>query len=121
MHGGESAPKIDLTRSSGIRGRRARPCRLVPLTSLGIRCTYLILLIGNDIMMKPVFACLVSFCRLSGFVAAGEANLVRYPDYHAGKITFAYLGDIWTADEDGNHTERLTVHTARDVYPKFSP
>jgi tricorn protease len=72
-------------------------------------------------MMKPVFACLVSFCGLSGFVSAGEAKLVRYPDYHAGKITFAYLGDIWTADEDGNHTERLTVHTARDVYPRFSP
>jgi tricorn protease len=47
--------------------------------------------------------------------------LVRYPDYHAGKVAFAYLGDIWTADEDGKNLQRLTVHKARDVYPRFSP
>ncbi len=72
-------------------------------------------------MMKPISVCLVLFFGVSGFVAAGEAKLVRYPDYHHGTITFAYLGDIWTADEEGKHVERLTVHTARDVYPKFSP
>ena len=44
-----------------------------------------------------------------------------YPDYHAGKIAFAYLGDIWTADEDGKNIQRLTVHKARDIHPRFSP
>jgi tricorn protease len=53
--------------------------------------------------------------------AAREAKLVRYPDYHAGKVAFAYLGDIWTAEESGREIQRLTVHKARDIYPRFSP
>jgi tricorn protease len=52
---------------------------------------------------------------------AGQARLVRYPHYHQGRIVFTYLGDIWTANEDGSNVQRLTVHRARDVYPKFSP
>ena len=31
----------------------------------------------------------------------GPIKLARHPDYHAGKIAFSYLGDIWTANEDG--------------------
>jgi tricorn protease len=50
-----------------------------------------------------------------------RARLVRYPDYHAGRIAFTYLGDIWTADDNGQNVRRLTVHKARDVYPRFSP
>ena len=46
---------------------------------------------------------------------AREARLVRYPDFHDGKVAFAYLGDIWPADEDGKNVQRLTVHKARDV------
>jgi tricorn protease len=53
--------------------------------------------------------------------AANEARLVRYPHYHAGRIAFTYLGDIWTADENGQNVRRLTVNRARDVYPRFSP
>jgi tricorn protease len=56
-----------------------------------------------------------------GFAAAREAKLVRYPDYHYGKVAFAYLGDIWTANDDGTNVQRLTVHKARDIYPRFSP
>ena len=26
----------------------------------------------------------------------------RHPDYHAGKIVFSYLGDIWMVNEDGS-------------------
>ena len=52
---------------------------------------------------------------------AREAKLVRYPHYHQGRIAFTYLGDIWTADENGQNVRRLTVHPARDVYPRFSP
>ena len=54
-------------------------------------------------------------------VAGREAKLVRYPHYHQGKIAFTYLGDIWTADETGQNIKRITVHKARDVYPRFSP
>ena len=32
---------------------------------------------------------------------AGPIKLARMPDYHAGKIAFSYLGDIWVANEDG--------------------
>src|SRR5215208_1793099 len=50
-----------------------------------------------------------------------EARLVRYPHYHNGHIVFSYLGDIWTADENGQNVQRLTVNRARDVYGRFSP
>jgi tricorn protease len=53
--------------------------------------------------------------------ALAEAKLVRYPHYHGGKIVFTYLADIWTADENGQNIRRITVHRARDVYPRFSP
>ena len=50
-----------------------------------------------------------------------EARLVRYPHYHNGRIVFTYLGDIWTADENGQNIQRMTVNRARDVYGRFSP
>ena len=59
---------------------------------------------------------------VAGSVAlAAPVRLARHPDYHAGKITFSYLGDIWVANEDGSNPLRITDHTARDVYPRFSP
>jgi tricorn protease len=51
----------------------------------------------------------------------GPIKLARYPDYHAGKITFSYLGDIWTANEDGTGVLRVTDNLARETYPRFSP
>ena len=54
-------------------------------------------------------------------VLAREARLVRYPHYHDGRIVFSYLGDIWTANENGQNVQRLTVNRARDVYARFSP
>src|SRR6266566_4854540 len=59
------------------------------------------------------------FSTLSAF--GREACLVRYPHYHNGRIVFSYLGDIWTADENGQNVQRLTVNRARDVYARFSP
>lgn len=46
---------------------------------------------------------------------------MRYPHHHAGRIVFTYLGDIWTANESGQDVRLITVHRARDVYPRFSP
>src|SRR5437588_6799426 len=54
-------------------------------------------------------------------VFAREAKLVRYPSYSNGRVAFTYLGDIWTANENGQNVQRLTVNRARDVYPRFSP
>jgi len=50
-----------------------------------------------------------------------EAKLVRYPHYNQGRVVFTYLGDIWTADENGQNIHRITANKARDVYPRFSP
>src|SRR5437773_953185 len=57
----------------------------------------------------------------SSLALAREAKLVRYPSYSNGRIAFTYLGDIWTADENGQNIQRLTVNKARDAYPRFSP
>ena len=58
---------------------------------------------------------------LAGLAEAREAKVVRSPSYHDGKVAFSYLGDIWTAREDGSGIVRLTANKARDVYPRFSP
>jgi len=61
------------------------------------------------------------------FLAVGDAmraapvRLARHPDYHAGKIAFSYLGDIWVANEDGTNVQRLTDNRAREAYPRFLP
>jgi tricorn protease len=52
---------------------------------------------------------------------AAEVKLARHPDYHDGKIVFSYLGDLWVVKEDGSDPRRLTVHTAREIHPRFSP
>jgi tricorn protease len=72
--------------------------------------------------MKRLYALALLVLMGAPIAAWGrEAKLVRYPHYHNGRITFTYLGDIWTADEDGRNVKRLTVNKARDVYPRFSP
>jgi tricorn protease len=58
---------------------------------------------------------------VSASAAAGPIKLARHPDYHAGKVAFSYLGDIWTASEDGSGVHRITDNSAREVYPRFSP
>src|SRR5262249_34650919 len=60
-------------------------------------------------------------CLLASQSNAAEVKLARHPDYSDGKIVFSYLGDLWTAHEDGSAPQRLTVHRARDVHPRFSP
>ncbi len=72
--------------------------------------------------MKNAFlSALVLIIAVSSFAFGREARLVRYPHYHNGRIVFSYLGDVWTADENGQNIQRLTVNRARDVYARFSP
>lgn len=72
--------------------------------------------------MKKIYLSAIAFLFVASYAAtAKEARLVRYPHYHQGRVAFGYLGDIWTADESGQNIQRLTVHKARDVYPRFSP
>ncbi|HVF57693.1 MAG TPA: S41 family peptidase [Pyrinomonadaceae bacterium] len=72
--------------------------------------------------MKKIYLLAIAVLVLaSSSIFAKEARLVRYPHYHQGRVAFSYLGDVWTADETGQNVQRLTVHKARDVYPRFSP
>ncbi len=64
---------------------------------------------------------LVCALLLLPVMALAQAKLLRHPTYSNGKVAFSYLGDIWMVNEDGSNPQRLTVHTARDVYPRFSP
>jgi tricorn protease len=68
-----------------------------------------------------VFAIALLLFSFTSTVFGREAKLVRYPSYSNGRIAFTYLGDIWTADENGQNVQRLTVNKARDAYPRFSP
>ena len=70
-----------------------------------------------------VALCAPAFVLLVGVAAAaaGPIKLARHPTYHAGRIAFSYLGDIWTANEDGTALQRITDNGAREVYPRFSP
>src|SRR5438132_13469476 len=71
---------------------------------------------------KSVLALLLLFT--AGFltnVCFAEVKLLRHPSYHNGKVAFSYLGDIWVANEDGSNLQRLTVHKAREIFPRFSP
>jgi tricorn protease len=52
---------------------------------------------------------------------SGAIRLARHPAYHNGRVAFSYLGDIWTANEDGSAPRALTEHRGHDVYPRFSP
>src|SRR5215831_8793562 len=63
----------------------------------------------------------LAFGAVERAAPAGPIKLARQPDYHAGRIAFSYLGDIWTANEDGTAVTRLTDNTAREEYPRFSP
>src|SRR5438093_5236442 len=63
----------------------------------------------------------LSVLAFAAAAPAAEVRLARHPDYHEGKIVFSYLGDLWLAQEDGSNPRRLTVHSARDAYPRFSP
>ncbi len=72
-------------------------------------------------MIRKIIGSVACLLFLASLLAAKEVKLARQPDYHNGKIAFSYLGDIWVADESGAHPIRLTVHKARDVYPRFSP
>ncbi len=72
-------------------------------------------------MTKERILLAVALLWLAPAALAVEARLLRHPAYHKGKVAFSYLGDIWAANEDGSGAQRLTVHRARDVYPRFSP
>ncbi|NBR06025.1 MAG: MdsD protein [Planctomycetes bacterium] len=68
----------------------------------------------------------ISFCLflIPGFAFGQESILFpRTPDISpdAKTVVFSYLGDIWTVDATGGNARPLTIHTAHDFQPAFSP
>ena len=54
-------------------------------------------------MMRRILLSALSIVLLAAIaVRAAPVRLARTPDYHAGKIAFSYLGDIWVVNEDGS-------------------
>src|SRR3954468_18220964 len=66
-------------------------------------------------------ALLVATVLLIPAAAVAQVKLLRHPTYSKGKVAFSYLGDIWTANENGSGTQRLTDNKARAIYPPYSP
>lgn len=52
---------------------------------------------------------------------AQETRLLRFPDISAGKIVFAYAGDLWTVERNGGTAVRLTSFPGIETNPHFSP
>src|SRR5690242_12229468 len=50
-----------------------------------------------------------------------EGRLLRFPDIHGEKVAFMYGGDLWLASTSGGAARRITSHTGRELFPKFSP
>src|SRR5262245_2535549 len=76
-------------------------------------------------LRRAVLAFSAAALLVLGLRAAEPARtpirLARHPDYHAGKVAFSYLGDIWVANDDGTNILRLSDNRAREDFPRFSP
>src|SRR3954463_13271578 len=76
---------------------------------------------ARRLSMKKQFLFVFLFLITMSMSAMAQTKLLRHPSYYNGKVAFSYLGDIWVGNEDGTNLQRLTVHKARDIYPRFSP
>jgi tricorn protease len=50
-----------------------------------------------------------------------DARFLSTPAITEGKIAFAYADNIWVADADGRHPQRITSHPGEEQHPYFSP
>ena len=53
--------------------------------------------------------------------ADGGTLMLSQPAVSAGRIAFAYAGDLWVAGIDGSAPRRLTSHVGVELNPRFSP
>ncbi len=68
---------------------------------------------------------LLSCALLVGCISHGYAQeetlLLRNPSISASHVAFVYGGDIWVADKNGQHPQRLTSNPGVELNPIFSP
>jgi len=50
-----------------------------------------------------------------------ETLLLKQPTISANHLVFVYAGDLWIADLNGDHPQRLTAQKGRKLNPMFSP
>ncbi len=53
--------------------------------------------------------------------AQSPTRLLADPALSADHIAFAYAGDLWVADRDGQNVRRLTIDLGEETHPIFSP
>jgi tricorn protease len=70
-------------------------------------------------------AVLVGAFAITGRGAADAPDVIKFAHVphvaNDGRVAFSYHEDIWVADADGSHAQRLTAHLANDFGPRFSP
>lgn len=53
--------------------------------------------------------------------SSADTRLLQFPDIHGDRVVFTHAGDLWAATASGGVATRLTAHTRRELFPKFSP
>lgn len=53
--------------------------------------------------------------------APAQTKLLRFPDLHGDHVVFSYGGDLWMAGDEGGTAWRLTSHSGKELFAKFSP
>lgn len=64
---------------------------------------------------------LIPFTSVCTAAQTSQTMLIRQPAISANHLAFVYAGDIWVADRNGKHPQRLTTHPADELGPVFSP
>src|SRR5436190_3313335 len=95
-----------------------------PLAWLG--ASSLFLHIGTPAMKRLHHLLLATFTLVALTSRSGAQEPIRFartPDISPdGKlVAFSYLGDVWVVEAIGGVARPVTMHTAHDVYPAFSP
>lgn len=59
--------------------------------------------------------------RALSTVDPADTRMLEQPAISARNIAFAYAGDLWICDRNGDHARRLTSHSGLEENPRFSP
>lgn len=68
-----------------------------------------------------VFGLMTIFAYFSSYANEKETLLLRSPTVSEKNVAFIYGGDIWVADRSGANPRRLTINSAEESNPVFSP
>lgn len=72
----------------------------------------------NKSISQLILTCLLPITTLA---QSTETLLLRSPSISQQKIAFNYAGDIWVADANGEHPQRITVNPDVEMDPMLSP